>query len=400
MNRVALAYAGVHQIFQLALAAHEMGELEGLFCSFIDGERKWGRRFGRLVPPNTARPLGSPQIPVEQVTEFPWPLLLNRLVQKLAPQRHSDHLHSNCWFDHAACGWLRASKASIFVGAETCALNSLKQAEAMGMRRVLDCPGVPFQVLDAEAKRAAETFGVKMLPKSVSFAMQKRKELELENADLVLCCSEFQRGSLVALNPQIKKSEVIPLWTDVSFLSGVAEQRRFTESSGILKVLYVGAVSLKKGVPYLLKAVEDLHREVVLTLVGNISAEMTGIMKRFRSHQHIPYGSKNALRELYGQHDVLVMPTLGDSFGFVTIEAMATGLPVIASQNAGAPVPDVSWRVPPHDSDAIRDKLLMYHSDRSLLREDSAKAASFGRTFRPDRYRAGAKKVFKSMLGQ
>jgi len=37
MNSVALAYSGVHQIFQLALAAYEAGELEGLFCSIMDG---------------------------------------------------------------------------------------------------------------------------------------------------------------------------------------------------------------------------------------------------------------------------------------------------------------------------------------------------------------------------
>jgi glycosyltransferase involved in cell wall biosynthesis len=81
-------------------------------------------------------------------------------------------------------------------------------------------------------------------------------------------------------------------------------------------------------VPYLLEAIEHLAAEVRLTLVGGISGEMEAVLKRFRTHQHLPYVTKAELKELYRGHDVLVMPTLGDSFGFVTVEAMASGMPV------------------------------------------------------------------------
>jgi glycosyltransferase involved in cell wall biosynthesis len=125
---------------------------------------------------------------------------------------------------------------------------------------------------------------------------------------------------------------------------------------------------------------------------------MEAVLKRFRTHQHLPYVTKAELKELYRGHDVLVMPTLGDSFGFVTVEAMASGMPVIASRNAGAPVPDESWRVPPHDSEAIRARLLAYHADRELLRHDGDVAAAFGQGFRPTNYRSRAGKVFQELL--
>ena len=398
MNGVALAYAGVHQIFQLALAAHEVGELEGLFCSIVDAEGSWGRRLGRWVPPGTARPLGSSGIPPDLMTEFPWPLLANRLCKKLMPDMRSEHLRSNACFDRAASRWLRNSRARLFVGAESCALESLRQAGRMGMKCVLDCPGVPYQILQAEAQRAASKFDVKIKPGANSPVMAERKRQELAAADLVLCCSDFQRDHLVALNSGIKRTAVIPLWTDVVFWSEGAQERFFSCPGEPLRVLYAGAVSLRKGVPYLLEAVEPLAREVTLTLVGEVSAEMAPILKRCRSHRHLPYLPRTQLRELYCEHDILVMPTLGDSFGFVTIEAMASGMPVIATQNAGAPVPNESWRVPPHDAAAIGTKLLIYHKDRERLRHDGQVAAAFGSRFHPETYRARVGEIFKELL--
>jgi glycosyltransferase involved in cell wall biosynthesis len=398
MNGIALAYSGVHQMFQLALAAHELGELDGLFCSVVDGEGKWGRRLGRWVPAATMRPLGWEALPQSRLHECPWPVLVNRALKKMLPFRQTEHRRSNGWFDHSAARWLRASKARVFVGGETCALHSLRLAGELGMRRVLDCPGMPAQVLDAEAQRAAAAFDVQIPASSNSPAMQERKRLELAAADVVLCCSEFQRQRLVALNPGISRVEVVPLWADVSFWSGSASQRQFSRPGEPLRVLYAGAVSLRKGVAYLLDAVESLQAEITLTMVGAVSPEMEGLLKRFRRHRLLPYLTKSELRNLYLEHDVLVMPTLGDSFGFVTVEAMASGMPVIASQNAGAPLPDESWRVPPHDAQAIHARLLHYHADREQLRSDAESASAFGAAFRPERYRVRAGELFKELL--
>jgi glycosyltransferase involved in cell wall biosynthesis len=374
MNGIALAYSGVHQMFQLAVAAHELGALDGFFVSVVDGEGTWGRRLGRLAPAGTVRPLGWERLPPAKVWEYPWPLLVNRALKKYLPMRITEHRWSNAWFDHAAARWLRRRSAQIFVGSETCALESLRQAGKMGMKRVL----VSYS--------------------SNTVAMRRRKQLELAQTEMVLCCSEFQRGHLLACNPVIKKAEVIPLWADVDFWSGVVSEREFSRPGEPLRVLYAGAVSLKKGVPYLLQAVEPLTSQVALTLVGGLSPEMTGILKHFRSHRHLPYLPKNELRVLYREHDLLVMPTLGDSFGFVTIEAMASGMPVIASQNAGAPVPDEDWRVPPHDAEAIRHRLLAYHADRERLHQDGKVAASFAAQFTPECYRARAGELFKELL--
>lgn len=398
MNGIALAYSGVHQIFQLALAAHEIGELNGFFCSIVDGPGRWGRRLGKLAPAATVSPLGWDSIPQSLITENPWPLLVNRLGKKLLKKRRSNHVLSNHWFDNSAARWLKRRDARLFVGAETCALESFRVAGERGMLRVLDCPGVPTQVLEREAALAAIEFGISWTPGSNLELMVNRKAEELELADIVLCCSSLQRARLLECFPFVRRSEVISLWTDVPFWNSVAARRKSSNTSQPLRVLCAGAVSLKKGVPYLLQAVEPLEGEVELTLVGSVAAEMPPVLGRFRSHRHLPYLSKDKLAALYLEHDVLVMPTLGDSFGFVALEAMTSGMPVIVTHNAGVPVPDESWRVPPHDAEAIRTRLLAYHADRELLRHHGEVAATFGQGFRPVDYRRRAGKLFQELL--
>lgn len=397
MNGVALAYSGVHQIFQLALAAHEMGELDELFCAVFDGPGKWGHRLARWIPTGTVRPLGSDALPPERIVEFPWPVLANRVSRRCFGSR-SDHLRSNSWFDHAAARWLRTRKARVFVGVETCALESLRAAKSCGMKAVLECPGIPSVVLDEEARKAAEAFSVTIPFSSNSPAMLERKAQELAEAELVICCSEFQRDKLVELNPCVKRSEVIPLWSDVGFWKTARASRQWSAPGAPLRVLYAGGLSLRKGVPYLLQAVEPLRDEVTLTLVGAESPELREILPRFRTHRRVTHVPKTELRDIYSSHDVLVMPTLGDSFGFVTVEAMASGMPVIATRHAGAPVPDENWRVPPHDAEAIRERLMTYHRDRDLLRNDAERAAAFADHLSPEDYRAKAQSLFSRIL--
>jgi glycosyltransferase involved in cell wall biosynthesis len=97
--------------------------------------------------------------------------------------------------------------------------------------------------------------------------------------------------------------------------------------------------------------------------------------------------TKASLRQQYWNADVLVLPSLLDTFGFVALEAMACGLPVIVTENCGVPVPEQSWRVPIMDSEKLAERLLMYAADREGCRDDGAKAVRFASEFSPARYR-------------
>lgn len=393
---IALSYAAVHELFQLALAAHEINRLEGVRCSLVDAPRKWGRMLaGRFFIPS-ARPLGLEQLPADQINEYPWPVIVHRLLKRVLRDRHSEHLHCNAWFDRASARWLKQSQAHIYVGTETCALHTMKVAKSKNMTCVLDCPGIPADFLAESTQRAASEYSLQFRQSFNSPAMIRRKRRELELADVILCCSELQRTALIESGAAADKISVVPLWVDADYWK--SHGARESQESGPLRVLYVGGISLPKGVPYLLDAMKSLGARAELTLVGHVSPELKELISRHHGHKHIPYVPKDQLRQIYREHDVLVMSSLGDSFGFVAMEAMAAGLPVIVSSHSGVPLPDDSWRVPAMDSKAIAVRLEHYLTDRRSVQDDGELAAVFAREFTPQRYRKSISEIYRSLL--
>jgi len=114
--------------------------------------------------------------------------------------------------------------------------------------------------------------------------------------------------------------------------------------------LYVGRFWSGKGLDFLLDAFAAIRRhglDVSLLLVGDGVDEAhlrsrcahesidRVVFQTFLQHDQLP--------EAYAASDVFVFPTLGDPYGLVVDEAMASGLPIISSANAG----DISQRVLP-----------------------------------------------------
>ena len=118
------------------------------------------------------------------------------------------------------------------------------------------------------------------------------------------------------------------------------------------RLLYVGRIAPEKGVEVLLDAFARIRsalseRRPLLTLAGydyrggvygeefrrRVEASPLGASVTFAGH--VPYGP--ALFDLYDAHDVLVLPSFTEGFPQVVLEAMARGLPVVATSVGGVP---------------------------------------------------------------
>lgn len=124
--------------------------------------------------------------------------------------------------------------------------------------------------------------------------------------------------------------------------------------SGKLKLLFVGKKFMRKGGPALVRAHErlrDAGLPVETTVVsalqwtpddyagpseGEYVAQQTARLAQEGITHHVRLPNSEVLR-LMGQADFFVLPTVHDTFGFVTIEAMATGTPVIATDTCALP---------------------------------------------------------------
>ena len=96
---IAVAYSGVHQAYQLALAAQELGRLDRFYCSMFAAEGKWGGVFARLMGSDALVNRRVDGLSSKRVCENPWPLLTHRLRTRFRPASANDWTLANEWFD-------------------------------------------------------------------------------------------------------------------------------------------------------------------------------------------------------------------------------------------------------------------------------------------------------------
>lgn len=110
-------------------------------------------------------------------------------------------------------------------------------------------------------------------------------------------------------------------------------------------VLFVGKLTAFKGVGTLLRAAhcyERLAEDEILTLIvgdgkEREQLEMLSRCLNLKKTRFLGHKSQDELRRLYNAADVFVMPSRREPFGLVALEAMACGLPVVASNEGGMP---------------------------------------------------------------
>jgi phosphatidylinositol alpha-mannosyltransferase len=129
------------------------------------------------------------------------------------------------------------------------------------------------------------------------------------------------------------------------------------------RIVFVGRPDPRKGLPVLLEALERLPEDVTLDVVGSNG----DLGPRVRTHGR---ADDDERREVLATADVLCAPSLGgESFGLVLLEAMAAGLPVVASDIPGYAAvlpPDAGRLVPPGDAGALASTLRQLLDDEAL----------------------------------
>jgi len=130
-----------------------------------------------------------------------------------------------------------------------------------------------------------------------------------------------------------------------------AAARRPAPSDGPMRVLFVGNDVYRKGLPTLIEAVTALEGEAVLDVVSGDEIEEREYVA---IHRGVTAGT-DQLRDLYAGADVFALPTRADAVPWAVLEAMAAGLPVVASGVGSIPemVGDTGEVVPPGDAEAL-----------------------------------------------
>jgi glycosyltransferase involved in cell wall biosynthesis len=154
---------------------------------------------------------------------------------------------------------------------------------------------------------------------------------EAEMADFLLAPTGVVADSYSEVFDEHKRF-IIPYCANVSKFKPSQKSQ-----SDRLKVLCVGQVGLRKGQLHLVRAVEQLNDRVDLTLVGMIDHEVSDLLHHSSvAFTHIPRIESSRMPEFMAGFDVYVLPSLEEGLSLSVLEAMASGLAVIASRASGA----------------------------------------------------------------
>jgi glycosyltransferase involved in cell wall biosynthesis len=201
--------------------------------------------------------------------------------------------------------------------------------------------------------------------------LQRRYERELDLADLIFTGSSFAKASFVAEGVPEGKLRVVPYGVDLARFNAHGRDL----NSDTFGVLYVGRISLRKGVGFLLKAYEKFRKpNSTLTLVGSVVGDRACLTPYEAFVTCSPPVPQIGLPAAYRAAGVFVFPSLYEGMGLVVLEAMACGCPVIVSDHGPSEVVRDGvdgFVVPAGDSDAIANALEKLYVDPDLRRRMS-----------------------------
>lgn len=163
-----------------------------------------------------------------------------------------------------------------------------------------------------------------------------------DQLDVIYAPSQSTREELVAKGIHPDKIKLYPRGIDVTHFNPAKRNGIFKKTYPLaegIKLLYVGRVSREKNLNLLSEAFRQLLREgqqIQLVVVGDgpyleeMRAELQGLPCCFTG-----YLKGENLAAVYASSDLFVFPSTTDTFGNVVLEAQASGLPVIVSDQGG-----------------------------------------------------------------
>ena len=214
-------------------------------------------------------------------------------------------------------------------------------------------------------------------------------------ADRIIAASESERGTLVEhYGASPARIAIVPCGVDTEQfrpLDRAAARRMLGLEADLPVLLFVGRIEPLKGIDVLVRAASQLESGYQLLVVGGdakdarkkaelqrLSHEL-GVVGNIRFVDAVPH---EELPIIYNAADVCIVPSYYESFGLVALEAMACGVPVIASRVGGLKetVRDgqdgflVPWRCPEPFAERV-DLLLTNEPLRASMGEEARRAA-------------------------
>lgn len=207
-----------------------------------------------------------------------------------------------------------------------------------------------------------------MLPLFYNSIMRLIAKFSLENADIFRAVSDSTKEQLNKWQPNYKVHQFVA-WTDIEVFEVVGKKR---ENKFFPIVVYAGVIIERKGIIDLVnafKTVVNHYSNAKLWLIGkeedaNYTQQIKNRIKDLQLEKNIKFLGKLTQQELaekMSEAGIFVLPSYSEGLPRVIIEAMAVGLPVIATNVSGIPQvvkeKETGFLISPKDEITLSEKI-------------------------------------------
>lgn len=327
--KVLVCHPGTQHAGKLAVMLQRQNSLGGFVTGFRPRPDSFLARRLRL---SGLRSLEESLAPV--TTQIRAPEVFGKLAQCLGWKGERLMRARNAWFQKLIPARMLAASDAV-IGFDTASWILAQRARGLGKPFVLDRAAVhrPARV-KLRAQFGAIGFGAGER-EDIGGAQDRCEAAEVELASRVVVASRFSEHSLLEAGVAREKVAVIPYGVNWDFFAANGPRTSAPEK---VVFLFVGLLKAEKGVGVLLDAWQRLAASAAELWIAGVGDD--ALASRARGMAGVKLLGKlgmDELRAAYSGASVFVFPTLCDGFGMVLLEAMAAGLPLIATPNCAAP---------------------------------------------------------------
>ncbi|CAB3289263.1 Glycosyl transferase group 1 [Methanocaldococcus lauensis] len=215
----------------------------------------------------------------------------------------------------------------------------------------------------------------------------------LKYIDYYIAPSEFVKKSLINEGIDETKIFVVPFGVDIEKFKPIKK-----DYNGTFKVAFSGNVNNRKGISYLIQAWKELNlKNAELNIYGRVYPEVKKYFNDAEKYNIKIYGFVKNIEEELPKNHIYVFPSLLEGSAKSVYEALACGLPVITTENAGSVVEDgkEGFIIPTQDVESLKEKILFFYNNREAIKEFGKRARKKAEQYTWENYGKRVVEIYK-----